>query len=349
MTPTSQTQLVESRKNVSPPPPPEGKAANHYSVVSMFAGCGGLDFGFRGGFRYKGEWFKKHPFEILKAYDFDAKAVETYKKNIGDHIERTDLSKLPAKDIPKADILIGGFPCQDFSSCGTHAGLGSSRGKLFKALVGYMEQHQPMMVIGENVPNLARMQNGAILKTILRELESPGYVFNVWHLYAPDYGVPQRRTRLIFVGVRKDLPCFPIRPPATHQEAHRSIEWAIDDLKVVKDESVPNQSQYFRASKAKRGNGQGDEKNRIGEPAYTVRANAKSRVQFHYSLRRRLTVRECARLQTFPDDFVFAHSATSNIMQIGNAVPPILGHHVAEAVAKCLHTLNKTEGATHGR
>jgi DNA (cytosine-5)-methyltransferase 1 len=318
----------------------DNKGPLTYSAVSLFAGCGGLDLGFRGGFWFKNEWYKKHPFRIIKAYDFDERAVETYQQNIGQHITQADLSILPSNEIPKADLLIGGFPCQDFSSCGTHAGLGSRRGKLYKTLVRYMETHQPKMVVGENVPNLARMHNGSILKTNLKELEAPGYVFNIWHLYAPDYGVPQNRTRLIFVGVRKDLPCFPLRPPATHADSHRSIEWAIDDLKKISDESVSNQSQYFLASKAKRGNGQGDEKSKSGKPAYTVRANAKSRVQFHYSLDRRLTVRECARLQTFPDDFKFPHSATTNIMQIGNAVPPVLAHHVADAVAKCLTTLN---------
>jgi DNA (cytosine-5)-methyltransferase 1 len=99
---------------------------------------------------------------------------------------------------------------------------------------------------------------------------------------------------------------------------------------------VPNQSQYFKASKAKKGNGQGDEKSKTGTPSYTIRANAKSRVQFHYYLDRRLTIRECARLQTFPDNFILPHSATTNIMQIGNAVPPMLAHKVALSISNFL-------------
>ena len=159
----------------------------------------------------------------------------------------------------------------------------------------------------------------------------------VWTMYGPDYGVPQSRTRIFIIGVRDDLVGFPIQPQPTHAGKHRTIKWAIKDLESLDCETVvPNQSQYFMASKAKNGNGQGDEVSRADEPGYTVRANAKSRVQFHYSLDRRLTVRECARLQTFPDDFVFPHSATSNIMQIGNAVPPMLAHIVATSITEWL-------------
>ena len=107
-------------------------------------------------------------------------------------------------------------------------------------------------------------------------------------------------------------------------------------MEKIADETIPNQSQYFKASKAKKGNGQGDEVSLPDQPSYTIRANAKSRVQFHYALSRRLTVRECARLQTFPDSFFFPHSATTNVMQIGNAVPPMLGHRVASNIADWL-------------
>lgn len=162
----------------------------------------------------------------------------------------------------------------------------------------------------------------------------------MWTLYAPDYGVPQRRTRLFIVAVREDLNGFPKSPIKTHNENnYLTAKWAIRDLELVEDESIANQSQFFKASKAKKGNGQGDEKTPANSPSYTIRANAKSRVQFHYSLERRLTVRECARLQTFPDNFTFPHSATSNIMQIGNAVPPILANKVAISIAEYLEEI----------
>ena len=155
--------------------------------------------------------------------------------------------------------------------------------------------------------------------------------------------IPQKRNRLFFICVRNDLVGFPEKPIPQFKDNPRSIKWAIGDLVSVTDESVPNQSQYFLASKAKRGNGQGDEKNTEDQPAYTIRANPKSRVQFHYSLDRRLTVRECARIQTFPDDFIFSHSMTTSISQIGNAVPPVLGHVVASSVASYLKSLEVKE------
>ncbi|MYM00287.1 DNA (cytosine-5-)-methyltransferase [Novosphingobium sp. FGD1] len=310
-----------------------------HKVVSYFAGCGGMDLGFHGGFEVFGATVPELDFEIEKAYDFDERCVETYKQNISDRIEHVDLSNFDPKNAPRADVLIGGFPCQDFSSCGPKRGLTSSRGQLYRSLIDYMMHHKPKVVIGENVPHLARMQKGQVLKTILEDLSSTGYKVELWNLYAPDYGIPQNRRRLFFVCVHPDLDGFPEQPApefGRDDGGYRSISWAIDDLKHTLDESVPNQSQYFLASKAKKGNGQGDEKSKRDQPAYTVRANAKSRVQFHYSLERRLTVRECARLQTFPDDFAFPHSATTNVMQIGNAVPPVLAHKVAEAVSNFL-------------
>lgn len=309
-----------------------------YSVVSYFCGCGGLDLGFRGGFNYHNEEYKKLPFDILKAYDFEPRCVETYNDYFGkDHAEVKDLSKAVAKDMPKADILIGGFPCQEFSSCGPLGGLESERGKLYKTMIEYMNAHHPMIVVGENVINLERMQKGEVLKIIEKDLIEAGYEVQVWKMFAPEYGVPQRRTRLIIVCVRKDIfdtYGFPQKPEAKFADSYRSIEWAIGDLVNVTDNDVvPNQGDYFGASKAKRGNGQGDESNDKDKPAYTIRANPKSRVQFHYSLDRRLTVRECARIQTFPDDFVFKFSKTVNISQIGNAVPPVLAYRVANSIS----------------
>lgn len=328
---------------------PAGRIVPHpgerFSVVSFFAGCGGLDLGLAGGFGYKNLFLAPNPFEVVAAYDNDERCVETYTINIGAHARKADLGNSDPKDMPKADILIGGFPCQDFSSCGPKKGLSSKRGRLYKTLISYVKTHRPKLVLAENVPHLARMGGGMVLDKIMADFRETGYRFEIWNLFAPDYGVPQSRTRLFFVGVRDDISGEPVKPRPTHEATPRTIDWAIGDLVRVTDESVPNQGQYFKASKAKRGNGQGDETTVSGRPSYTIRANAKSRVQFHYKLPRRLTVRECARLQTFPDSFSFPHSATTNIMQIGNAVPPLLAHHVGRSLSEFLKTVAAEDGA----
>ncbi|MCH1638934.1 DNA cytosine methyltransferase [Paenibacillus timonensis] len=320
------------------------KSGDEWAVCSLFAGCGGLDLGFLGDFRYKDEHYEDNGFDIKAAYEISPQAVETYRNNIGNHIHESDLSILEANEIPSHQVLIGGFPCQDFSSCGPQRGLSSERGQLYKVFLKVMQEHRPKVVVAENVPHLLRMKKGEVIKTIKNDLESVGYRFQVWTLYAPDFGVPQNRMRVFLIGVREDLPGFPTQPNAPfYSTNYRSIDWAISDLEDILDETIPNQSQYFKASRAKRGNGQGDEVSKAGEPSYTIRANAKSRVQFHYKLGRRLTVRECARLQTFPDEFVFNHSATTNIMQIGNAVPPVLGHYVAKSISQYLGAISKED------
>jgi DNA (cytosine-5)-methyltransferase 1 len=304
------------------------------NVVSLFSGIGGLDIGFEGSFTYHGTRYKSQDFKIVAAYEKDALAVETFRENHKVPIHHEDLNVDSPLGMPKAEILIGGFPCQDFSSCGPKRGLTSARGQLYRVMSEYMRIHKPMVVCAENVPNLARMQGGAVIKQIIEDFSKEGYRVTVWDLYAPDYGIPQNRRRLFFICIRNDIDGSPIKPEPTHAENYRSIKWAIGDLAPILDESVPNQSQYFKASKAKRGNGQGDETSNPDKPAYTVRANAKSRVQFHYELERRLTVRECARIQTFPDTFKFPHSPTTSIMQIGNAVPPMLAYTVAKSISE---------------
>lgn len=318
-----------------------------YSVVSYFCGCGGLDLGFRGDFRYHDETYAKLPLAIQAAYDCEPRCVETYNNYFGEgHAFAEDLSTIDVETVPKAQMLIGGFPCQEFSSCGPLGGLESERGRLYQTLIAYMNKHKPAIVVGENVINLERMENGSVLETIKTDLAEAGYKVDVWKMFAPDYGIPQRRTRLFFICVRNDIQAlhgFPVIPQPKFAGKHRSVEWAIGDLIGVTDESIPNQSQYFGASRAKKGNGQGDESNKKDWPAYTIRANPKSRVQFHYSLDRRLTVRECARIQTFPDDFKFSHAKTASISQIGNAVPPMLAYLVATAIVHYLETVKEVQ------
>jgi DNA (cytosine-5)-methyltransferase 1 len=325
--------------------PPNGVIASdsRLSVVSMFSGCGGMDLGFVGGFEYRGASYPRLPVKLLGAYDNDRKSKRTYDTNFDQELELLDLNKTDVSKVPSADVLIGGFPCQEFSACGPRGGIDARRGGLFRTMSRYAAHHKPAVVVAENVDHLRFINGGADLKTIRRSLARAGYTVQVWPVYAPDFGVPQTRRRIFIVGVRNDLPSTLNPPKATFAEHHRSTSWAIEDLAGISDETVANQSQYFKAALAKQGHGQGDEVNSRDLPAYTIRANSRSRVQFHYELPRRLTVRECARIQTFPDNFIFPDEATPSIRQIGNAVPPVLAHAIAQHVTNYLSGLPKTK------
>lgn len=313
-----------------------------HKIVSFFAGCGGLDLGFVGGFEYRDETYEALPYKIVKAFDFQAAAVKTYNENIGPHAHLLDLGTADVKLMPQADLLLGGFPCQEFSVCGPRKGLESERGQLYKAMVRYARVHQPKLIVGENVANLLHINDGWDFSVIKKQFARVGYRCITWQVNAANFGVPQNRNRVFVIFVRKDLPGDPRIPSPSHATTLRSAEWAIKDLEHIQDEAVPNQSQFFKAAVAGRGHGQGDEITKRDAPAYTIRANAKSRIQFHYNLPRRLTVRECARLQTFPDTFAFSVPATEAIRQIGNAVPPLLAHRVAQSLNEYLSEIRTT-------
>lgn len=313
----------------------------HWTAVSLFAGCGGLDLSFLGGFEACQRRFAPLPFEVLEALDNAPDTVACYNLNLGPHARCADLTTLPVEEIRRADVLMGGFPCQDFSSSGPKTGFDGKRGQLYRVLVEYMQHHRPKIVVGENVNYLGRLHSGRYLETILRECEEVGYHFDVWELYGPDYGLPQSRRRLFLVGVRDDFAGFPAKPKATHRGRHLTISEALHDLEGIQDESVPNQSQYFVSTCATSGGGQGDHTNDPDKVSYCIRANARGRIQFHYRLPRRLTVRECARLQSFPDQFVFPFTTQRNLTLIGNAVPPLLGHAVAQSIAAYLAAVDR--------
>ena len=312
-----------------------------HSVVSMFAGCGGLDLGLEGGFSFLRDTYDFLPFKTVAAYEINEDACKTYKLNISDAIIPADLTELSESEIPPCDVLTGGFPCQDYSTCGPKTGLDGERGRLYRVMSRYMRRHLPKVVLAENVPGFLSLHGGKIAEEVLSDFNRAGYATSTWQVYCPDYGLPQSRTRIFIVCVRQDLIKHgqPVAPAPTHIFSHISIRQAIYDLEMVKDESVPNQSQYFVATKATAGGGQGDQDSIADNLGFAVRANPKGRVHFHYSLPRRLTVRETARLQSFPDQFVFPHSASKNFMEIGNAVPPIIGHHVGRAIAQYMKGL----------
>ena len=166
-----------------------------YKIASLFSGCGGLDLG-----------FIKSGFEVVWANDFFKEAVETYKKNIGDHIVYGDITKISSEDIPDDfDILLGGFPCQGFSVANTKRSMEDERNFLYKELLRLIKDKQPKFFVGENVKGLLSMQQGKVINMIIEDFKSLGYEVEYRLLKASDYGVPQNRERVVIIGNRLGL------------------------------------------------------------------------------------------------------------------------------------------------
>ncbi len=324
-----------------------------YKVVSLFSGCGGLDLGMIGGFSYLGKYYEKHPFKIVWANDINDKAVQTLKLNFSDlNVVCGDITSIvglndeiqttlfPKTEIPQADIVIGGFPCQDFSVAGKRQGLTVQRGNLYQSMAKVIERIKPKVFLAENVKGLISWQNGLAIKTIVEDFAKLGYNVKYKLLNTADYGVPQVRERVIIVGIREDISAdFEWAPPSHSSTDNGLLPWvtikdAIGDLEDdEKHRSLPN----YGYSKAKLFPGkQGNTITKADRPAPTMRAEHHGNIEFHYSLPRRLSVREAARIQSFPDDFTFFRSVTDAYRQIGNAVAPVFAWHIAKMIKSIL-------------
>lgn len=161
-------------------------------VVSLFSGAGGMDLG-----------FKKAGFDIIWANDFFKEAVETYRKNIGDHIVLGDITKISSDDITNgADIIIGGFPCQGFSIANIKRSMEDKRNFLYKEMLRIIKDKQPKFFVAENVKGLLSMENGGVIQMIVKDFEDLGYKVDYKILNAAEYGVPQIRERVLIIGNR---------------------------------------------------------------------------------------------------------------------------------------------------
>ena len=307
------------------------QASKSISVISLFSGCGGMDLGFVGGFDFLGKNYKKTGFKIIWANEISAAACKTYRKNLGDYIVEGDI-RTEIENIPQqADVVIGGFPCQDISINGKMRGVKGERSSLYTYIVEAVNKIHPKVFVAENVGGLLLKSNSDSFEKIMSDFSSLGYNVNCHLYHAEDYDVPQTRERVFIVGTRKDLPEF--EPPApTTKETHISVRTAIRDL-----EDRPEDKLFSHIwSKAHVSGEQGNRKMLADRPGYTIRAECHGNIQVHYSLPRRISMREAARIQSFPDDFVFVCGLRDTERQIGNAVPPVLGWHVANSVKKVI-------------
>ncbi|WP_202978186.1 DNA cytosine methyltransferase [Mariprofundus erugo] len=306
--------------------------AKKFKVVSLFAGCGGMDLGFLGGFKSLGRSYSKLPFEIIWANEINQAACRTYRENIGRHIHQGDIWEMLSGLPSEADVVIGGFPCQDISVNGKGAGIEGKRSGLYRAMIEVVARTRPKVFVAENVKGLLMRHHADALKQVLSDFRGLGYDVT-YHLYhAADYGVAQTRERVIIVGTLPDVGQF--EPPAPILKSHEHITAyeAIHDLA-----EMPENEEFNHIwSRANRSPHQGDRRLIADRAGYTIRAECHGNIQWHYELPRRISMREAARIQSFPDDFLFASKLRETERQVGNAVPPVLAWHIAKAVQKCL-------------
>ena len=305
-------------------------------VISLFSGCGGMDLGFH-----------KAGFNIKWANDFDKKACETYSKNISSHIVHGDITKIDYSLIPIADLVIGGFPCQDFSMLWKREGINTDRGNLYKNFVDIVAQKNPLMFVAENVKGILTANKKTAIKQIIEDFSKTGeigYNTTPYLINFANYGAPQLRERVLIIGVRKDIQAFFDIPAPTHNienyvsskvalegvekvkynNEHQNIqENTIEKLKLIPPggnfTDIPKDSPYYvkgMISHVYR-------RLHPEKPSTTIIASGGGGTWgYHFSEPRPLTNRERARLFGYPDDFIFEGTITEVRRQIGNSVPP---------------------------
>lgn len=297
-------------------------------VISLFSGCGGLDLGFAGDFDFLGLHYDKTSFDVIWANEISGAACRTYRRNLGDHIIEGDIASKMDSMPENADIIIGGFPCQDISINGKMLGIHGKRSSLYTYIVEAVRKVQPKAFVAENVGSLLLKKNTESYEKIMADFGSLGYNIRCDLYHAEDYGVPQTRERIFIVGTRKDLPAFV--PPAPTCGVPVTVREALQDL----ENAAENKAFSHIWSKANATTEQGNRRMLADRPGYTIRAECHGNIQFHYSLPRRISMREAARIQSFPDSFIFPCGLRETERQIGNAVPPVLGWHIANALGK---------------
>lgn len=319
-----------------------------YQVLSLFSGCGGLDLGFQGGFRFLNKTFVKNNFQIVWANDINKNACQTYTHYFDHPIICGDIREILANNhmglfgnpMPsKVDVVLGGFPCQDFSHSGKRRGFDSKRGTLYQAMSDAIVKTNPKIFLAENVKGLLTLNDGDAIKQIVQDFEAIGYHISYKLLLTANFGVPQKRERVIIIGTRKDLlPTFNFSKLTEQGTNWMPVYKAISDLEHKKEGDANN---HFW-SKAKKNKGQGNNTINKENPAPTMRAEHHGNIEFHWNEKRRLSAREAARIQSFPDDLFFYPSTSSAYKQIGNAVPPVFAWHIAQAIEGFLNQhLNK--------
>lgn len=335
------------------------------NIISLFSGAGGLDLG-----------FEKAGFKTIWANEYDKEIWETFEKNfLHTKLDRRSIVNIPSSEIPEAIGLIGGPPCQSWSEAGSLRGIDDHRGQLFFEFIRVLRDKKPLFFLAENVSGMLASRHSDALENIKNHFIESGYDLHFKLLNAHDYKVPQDRQRVFFIGFRKDLNISFKFPKASTKK--RFLQDVIWDLK---DTALPaKEKNYTNGNLCSIDNHEymtGDfssmymSRNRVrgwDEPSFTIQAggrhaplhpqapkmefveqNKRVFVSGCEHLYRRLSIRECARIQTFPDEHKFYYSnLTAGYKMVGNAVPPYLGYYLAKSIIEALNGTVKTTTNSH--
>ena len=305
------------------------------TILSLFSGAGGLDLG-----------LIQAGNQVIWANDIDASAVETYKHNIGDHIILGDIKEIDVSTLPSADAVVGGFPCQGFSQANRFRVLDDERNFLYRFFYNVIMEKQPKFFIAENVKGILSLGKGEAIKQIISDFEAAGYRTDLHLINMADYGVPETRQRVIVIGQRSDLSTgllFHFPKPTYDKDGKnglkkwKSIREAIDHFP---DPDFPNTvlNHDYSKYKVEYRDYTAHRPTDPNKPSPTIlaRGNAGGGVCAipHYNGRRRLTVRESATVQTFPENFEFFGVRGSCYRQIGNAVPVLFAKLLGDELVR---------------
>jgi DNA (cytosine-5)-methyltransferase 1 len=321
-------------------------------MVSLFAGCGGMDLGAMGGFQFQKRRYARHPIEVVHASDIDERVVDIYNQNFDHQATVSDVRDLDAAHLPGHDILTGGFPCQSFSISAQNPkrlGYKDERGQLFFEIKRILSEKQPRAFVAENVKGIISANSREAFPLILDEFRAAGYSVYWSLLNASHYGVPQKRERVFIVGFRNKTAGnrfrFPLPVTVSNPPVLRSvIQPDVDEKYFFSDKAVLGMKTTRNSKSMNKGRAQDLNMpcNTVSTHLAKVSLNSTDPVLRVGSRYRMFTPREVARIQSFPDSFKLETTRTAAYFGLGNAVPPVLMWHVMGEVIRALRPTSRS-------
>ncbi|SFB10289.1 DNA cytosine methyltransferase [Selenomonas ruminantium] len=321
-------------------------------VASLFCGCGGTDVGLLGDFNFLGNHYNDNGMEIVYANDIEESACNIFEENFGLKPDNRDIRTVKSSEIPEIDILTGGFPCQSFSIVAQNPkrlGIKDDKGMLFFEMCRILREKKPKCFIAENVKGILTANKHEAFPLIIKEFEDSGYTVKYDIVKAVEYGVPQKRERVIIVGFRKDLNVdfeFPeslINDSSDYVPLRKVLEEDVPDKYYFSQRAVDGMMKNRDSMNKGRAQDINGPCNTVGAHLAKVSLNSTDPVLFENDKYRRFTPREVARIQSFPEDFKLCGSDSSQYRALGNAIPPVMFWHIANQVTKYLNE----EGCEH--